>query len=267
MATKDPFWRLSCEVLAQSERFAFEASAMECVRHLGFEGYKFCFLWRLRGRLYSLNMSSKGIVADAYAVGNITRHGDLDPVSIRLARAESPFVWDPKNSSDFAAQTLCDDARFAASAPVAPQSTRLRGSLCVFSNSGSITAFENLVRWGEDDLAHLARILFFRYFSDFSDVGAAALSKSEEVIFERLIDGMRVKEIALDLKKSPKTITNQIESAKARLGAKTTAEAVAIWMNGWLSLGATAEIEDCPTDRPDPFEPLNREEVRGVKEV
>lgn len=152
------------------------------------------------------------------------------------------FCWhsvlgeDGDASSAFAACLLREGVRFGASAPVHPQFGEPIGSLCVFGENADTATFESLVSNGQIDLQLLAQFLFLHLRTISSFGSPASLSNSEHIVFEHLATGMRPREIAEKLGKSEKTIQNQIDSARGRLGAKTTTEAVILWKNHWMRL-------------------------------
>ena len=62
------------------------------------------------------------------------------------------------------------------------------------------------------------------------------LTASEVAVLAGLADGLRIKEIATKLGKSERTIRNQLDSARERIGATTTIEAVVRWQRSTAPL-------------------------------
>lgn len=117
------------------------------------------------------------------------------------------------------------------SVPLFRKSRHFRASICV---SG---------RKGEDPAAFETRSASFRPFIRLAGLALfeavvgrernlthRAITLSERAVLDGLARGLRVREIAVELGKSERTIRNQIESARLRLDANTTIEAIAKWI-------------------------------------
>lgn len=117
------------------------------------------------------------------------------------------------------------------SVPVFSKSFRLRASVCATGRPGEDPrAFDERVAslWPYLRLAGLA--LFEAAVVEAQRAAADTVTSSEHAVLSALERGLRVKDIAAELGKTEGTIRNQMESARLRLEATTTVQAVATWI-------------------------------------
>ena len=226
--------------MASNDEETLKLSILMAVQSAGFDGYKFCLIWAHEDELFSKNIAAHGIMADAFGVGETFKHPNTDAVISRIVNNSEPFIWScvqgaigcdlPIPNCTFACKSTDDVCTWGASVPFAPSLASVGASLCVFANGEDIERYNQAFIRSKAALRLAAAVLFSK--SDRVNIGSinSPLTASEESVFAALSRGRRPKEIAQATQRSESTIHNHIESARARLGARTTYEALAIWM-------------------------------------
>ena len=203
---------------------------------LNLGGYKFCIAAPETGAFRIL-----AVIADGDLGGAPEGFGDMvigpgDPILWESYRSATPVSWTPyfRNARLMEASGVGGLAARGVTAgapiPIMSSNHTCRASLCVSGGDGEapealdlrIASFWPLLR-----LAGLA--LFEAGAAEAAARGRGRLTPSETAVLSALSGGMRIKEIAESLGKSERTIRNQIESARKRIGAATTIEAVVRW--------------------------------------
>lgn len=199
-------------------------------------GYKFCIATPEPDG-YRIAAVIAGGDLDAAPEGFLdTKIGPEDPILWESYRTVTPVSWTPY----FADRQLMEVSGVSklaergvtsgASIPIITHQKACRASLCV---SGArheapgaldlrLPAFWPLLR-----LAGLA--LFEAGMAEAGERQQSALTPSEVAVLDALSEGLRIREVAVKLGKSERTIRNQLESARLRIGAATTIEAVVLW--------------------------------------
>lgn len=143
----------------------------------------------------------------------------------------TPYFADPRLMEASGVSRLAERGVTAgASIPILSQHRTCRASLCVSGMRAEapgaldlrLPAFWPLLR-----LAGLA--LFEAGLAEAAARGRSRLTPNEVAVLSALADGLRIREVAAKLGKSERTIRNQLESARLRIGATTTIEAVVRW--------------------------------------
>ena len=203
---------------------------------LGLGGYKFCIAtpepdgYRIRAVIAGGDLDA----APESFLGNII--GPQDPILWESYRAITPVSWTPY----FADEDLMHASGVhhlagkgvscGASIPILSQANTCRATLCVSGRPSEapegldmrLPAFWPLLR-----LAGLA--LFEAGMAEATQRAKSDLTQSEIAVLSALSDGKRIRDVAEELGKSERTIRNQLDSARMRIGASTTIEAVALW--------------------------------------
>lgn len=215
---------------------------------LGFPQFKFCLHWLAEDKIASLTILAHCFPKSSSGKETIYQFkSDQDTVSKIYDGAES-FVW-PGGGSNPSADPFFKciappNLKFGGSIPFAPQLSPLHSSLCVFSDAESRNVFETQFLDNEDTLRLIAGAIFLKVqiIGELNTV--RDLSEAESRVFSYLSSGLRAREIAARLGKAERTVQNQIESARQKLGARNTTEAIAIWMNKWMALYRNYETVD-----------------------
>lgn len=165
-----------------------------------------------------------------------TKIGPDDPILWESYRSSTPVSWSPYFSNPYllnvsGVNTLAKrGVTSGASIPIMSRNHNCRASLCVSGAKAEapteldlrLPAFWPLLR-----LAGLA--LFETGIAEAAERERSGLTQSEIAVLSSLADGLRIKDVAEKLGKSERTIRNQLESARTRLDAATTVEAVVRW--------------------------------------
>lgn len=208
---------------------------------LGLGGYKFCIAtpepegYRIRAVIAGGDLDA----APESFLGNII--GPNDPILWESYRTITPVSWTPYFSDAHLMQAsgvnrLAErGVTCGASIPILSQTNTCRATLCV---SGALNeppegldlrlpAFWPLLR-----LAGLA--LFEAGTAEATRRAKNDLTQSEIAVLAALSGGKRIKDVAEQMGKSERTIRNQLETARMRIGAATTIEAVVLWQRRHL---------------------------------
>ncbi|MGD1923045.1 MAG: hypothetical protein ACFB03_02480 [Paracoccaceae bacterium] len=225
------------QALARGAQLALMRKPLEdltCALNLG--GYKFCIATPEPDGYRILAVIAGGDLNAAPEGFLDTKIGPGDPILWESYRSTTPVSWTPY----FADAHLMDlsgvnslaerGVTSGASIPILSRHQTCRASLCVSGANAEapgsldlrLPAFWPLLR-----LAGLA--LFEAGIAEAAQRNGGTLTPSEIVVLAALSEGLRIKEVALKLGKSERTIRNQLESARLRIGAATTIEAVVRW--------------------------------------
>ena len=204
-------------------------------------GYKFCIAtpepdgYRIRAVIAggALDTAPEGFLG--------AKIGPNDPILWESYRSIAPVSWTP-----YFADTLLmaasgvnqlaeKDVTCGASIPILSQANTCRATLCVSGRPHEepecldlrLPAFWPLLR-----LAGLA--LFEAGMAEATERAQSDLTPSEVAVLSALSDGKRIKDVAYEMGKSERTIRNQLDSARLRIGASTTIEAVVRWQRSNL---------------------------------
>lgn len=206
---------------------------------LNLGGYKFCIAMPAAGAYRIIAVIAGGDLGGAPEHFLDSTIGPGDPILWESYRSVSPVSWTPY-FTDARRMELSGVSRLAArgvtsgaSIPIVSRQRDCRASLCVSGARGETPAGLDLRLpefWPLLRLAGLALL----------DVGLAEaqlratspLTESEIAVLKALSQGLTVKETAHQLGKSERTVRNQLDSARSRIGAKTTIEAIAKWLQG-----------------------------------
>lgn len=210
---------------------------------LGLGGYKFCIAKPEHDGYRVLAVVSGGDLAEAPSAFLDTKIGPGDPILWESYRSSAPVSWTPY-FSDAHLMEVSGVRRLAergvtsgASIPILSANETCRASLCVsgaHQESPDSLDLRLPAFWPLLKLAGLA--LFEAGMAEAAKRKREKLTHSEVAVLAALADGLRVKEIASKFGKSERTIRNQLDSARERLGAATTIEAVARWQRSAASL-------------------------------
>lgn len=206
-------------------------------------GYKFCIATPERDG-YRIAAVIAGGDLDAAPEGFLdTRIGPDDPILWESYRTETPVSWTPY----FADRHLMDVSGVSklaecgvtsgASIPIITRQRACRASLCVSGARAEPPGALDLRLPAFWPLLRLAGLALFE--AGMAEAGARQLSgltPSEVAVLAALSDGLRIREVAAELGKSERTIRNQLESARLRIGAATTIEAVVLWQRAAAKL-------------------------------
>ncbi|MEM6355711.1 MAG: LuxR C-terminal-related transcriptional regulator [Pseudomonadota bacterium] len=199
-------------------------------------GYKFCIATPEPDG-YRIAAVIAGGDLDAAPDGFLdAKIGPQDPILWESYRTRTPVSWTPY-FTDSHLMEVSGVSKLAergvtsgASIPILTRHQACRASLCV--SGGRREAPEALdlrlpAFWPLLRLAGLA--LFEAGMAEAGERQQSALTPSEVAVLAALADGLRIREVATKLGKSERTIRNQLESARLRVGAATTIEAVVLW--------------------------------------
>lgn len=209
-------------------------SALNAALDLG--GYKFCIATPEPDGYRVVAVIAGGDLDAAPSEFLDTMIGPDDPILWESYRSCTPVSWTPY----FSDRHLMDVSGVSslaergvtsgASIPILSQSETCRATLCVSGarhESPDSLDLRLPAFWPILKLAGLA--LFEAGMTEAAERKRNSLSQCEEAVLSGLADGLRVKEIASKLGKSERTIRNQLESARERMGAATTTQAVVRW--------------------------------------
>ncbi len=226
-------------VVTTSEDSAAAAAFGALVRSLGYESYALG-LFLTEGDALTGGVLALGDGAMRAAAATYLREGFVsgDPIARRLATAPQGFTLEAYFQQPVAgtpggtlaaivANFVAYDLRNIAMAPVAGPLGAPHGALALAGPSDlSPAAFETLFRETGWLAALGAATITARLHAPAPD-GDHALTESERRVTQALAQGLRPREIADRLGKSERTVRNQIDSAKRRLGVETSAGLVA----------------------------------------
>lgn len=207
---------------------------LTCALNLG--GYKFCIAMPEQDG-YRIRAVIAGGDLDAAPAGFLgAKIGPSDPILWESYRSVTPISWTPY----FADQHLMDMSGVSqlakhgvtagASIPILSRNDACRASLCVSGAKQEAPGALDLRLPAFWPLLRLAGLALFEVgMAEAAERERNALTPSEAAVLSALCEGLRIKEVAEKFGKSERTIRNQIESARLRIGAATTIEAVARW--------------------------------------
>ncbi|MEM8792872.1 MAG: helix-turn-helix transcriptional regulator [Pseudomonadota bacterium] len=225
------------QALARGASLEMMRKPLTALTHaLDLGGYKFC--------IASPEIDGFRIIA-VIAGGDLTAAPDgflntkiepTDPILWESYRSVTPVSWTPYFTNDVQMEAsgvsglAARGVTAGASIPIISQHKNCRASLCVSGARNEppgsldlrLPAFWPLLR-----LAGLA--LLEAGVAEAERSGRTRFTPSENEVLKALSRGLRVKEVALELGKSERTIRNQIESARVRAGATTTIEMIVKW--------------------------------------
>lgn len=203
---------------------------------LGLGGYKFCIATPEPGGFRVIAVIAGGDLNAAPSTFLDSMIGPNDPILWESYRSSAPVSWTPY----FTNTHLMDVSGVSklaergvtsgASIPILSQNNTCRASLCVSGADQEPPGSLDLrlpAFWPILKLAGLA--MFEAGMAEAAERKRTKLTQSEVAVLSALADGLRIKEIALKLGKSERTIRNQLDSARDRIGAATTVEAVVLW--------------------------------------
>ncbi|MEM8838412.1 MAG: LuxR C-terminal-related transcriptional regulator [Pseudomonadota bacterium] len=206
---------------------------------LNLGGYKFCIASPESDGYRILAVIAGGDLETSPEGFLDTKIGPSDPILWESYRSTTPVSWTPYFSDPHLMEVSGVSAlakrgvSSGASIPILSRNDSCRASLCVSGAKEEapvaldlrLPAFWPLLR-----LAGLA--LFESGMAEAAERERSVLTPSETAVLSALSDGLRIKEVAVKLGKSERTIRNQLESARVRIGAATTIEAVVRWKSG-----------------------------------
>ncbi len=208
-------------------------------KSLGLGGYKFCIaapeshVFRIIAVIAGGNLDT---APDGFLLTTI---GPDDPILWESYRSTMPISWTPyfadarRMKSSGVNDLASRGVTAGASIPILSRSRNCRASLCV---SGALGEPPTSLDLRLPDFWPLLRLAGLALL----EVGVAEAERREKTPFTEsevaaltaLSKGLTIKQTALELGKSERTVRNQLESARARIGANTTIEAIAKWLQG-----------------------------------
>lgn len=209
------------------------------VKRLGLSGYKFCIAAPEAKGFRIVAVIAGGALEVAPEQFMFSTIGPGDPILWESYRSVTPVSWTPyfadarRMKASGVAGLAARGVTSGASIPILSRSRNCRASLCVSGAEGEestsldlrLPDFWPLVRLAGLALLEVGVVEAERHrrtpFSDSEIAALTALSK-----------GMTIKEAARELGKSERTLRNQLDSARARVGAATTIETIAKWLMG-----------------------------------
>lgn len=199
-------------------------------------GYKFCIAVTEPLGYRIVAVIAGGDLDEAPEAFLGSRIEPSDAVLWESYRSTAPVSWTPY-FSDPALMDASGVGHLAArgvtsgaSIPILSHHSAWRATLCVSGMREEAPAALDLrlpAFWPLLRLAGLA--LVEAGMAEAAERKQRMLTPSEMAVLAALSDGLRVREVAEKLGKSERTIRNQLESARLRIGAATTIEAVARW--------------------------------------
>lgn len=206
-------------------------------------GYKFCVAMPEPDGYRILAVIAGGDL-DAAPEGFLdTKIGPEDPILWESYRATTPVSWTPYFADHHLMETsgvskLAErGVTSGASIPIFTRHQTCRATLCVSGAKHEAPAALDLrlpAFWPLLRLAGLA--LFEAGMAEAGERQKSALTPSEVAVLSALSEGLRIREVAVKLGKSERTIRNQLESARLRIGAATTIEAIVLWQRATSKL-------------------------------
>ena len=207
------------------------------IESLNLSGYKFCVAMPEAGEFRIIAVIAGGALDAAPKHFLYTTIRPCDPILWESYRSAAPVSWTPyfadarRMQMSGVGPLASRGVTSGASIPILSQYGACRASLCV---SGAPDEKPTALDMRLPDFWPLLRLAGLTLF----EAGVAEalrreqspLTSSEIAALQALSQGLTVKEAAQELGKSESTIRNQLDSARARIGAKTTVEAIAKWM-------------------------------------
>ena len=203
---------------------------------LNLGGYKFCVATPEPDGYRVLAVIAGGDLDAAPEEFLDTKISPDDPILWESYRSTAPVSWTPyftdahlmgpSGVSELAQRGVTSGA----SIPILSRNQVCRASLCVSGAKDEAPASLDLrlpAFWPLLKLAGLA--LLEAGIAEAGQREGSALTPSEIAVLSGLSQGLRIKAIAEQLGKSERTVRNQLESARLRIGAATTVEAVVRW--------------------------------------
>lgn len=206
-------------------------------------GYKFCIAAPQDGAFRIVAVIAGGNLDVATDRFLHRRIGPTDPILWESYRSVTPISWTPSFFSRHRMEAsgigaLVDNGVTAgASIPIFSRHSKCRASLCVSGAPGEAPTALDLrlpAFWPSLRLAGLA--LFESGVAEACRSATKRFTPCEVEILEALAAGRTIKDTAEKLGKAERTIRNQLDSARAKVGASTTIEAVVKWQNGAMFL-------------------------------
>ena len=206
---------------------------------LGLGGYKFCIAAPETERFRIIAVIAGGDLDAAPEGFLFSTIGPDDPILWESYRSVTPVSWTPyfadarRMEASGVSALASRGVTAGASIPILSRSRNCRASLCVSGAAGEAPTSLDLRLPDFWPLLRLAGLALL-------EVGVAEAERREKTPFSdselaaltALSKGLTVKETARELGKSERTIRNQLDSARARIGANTTIEAIAKWLQG-----------------------------------
>jgi len=206
---------------------------------LGLGGYKFCIAAPEAPGFRIIAVIAGGDLDTAPEGFLFSTIGPNDPILWESYRSVTPISWTPyfsdarRMKASGVGALASRGVTAGASIPILSRSKNCRASLCVSGANGEAPASLDLRLPDFWPLLRLAGLALL-------EVGVAEAERREKTPFSdsevaaltALSKGLTIKEVARELGKSERTIRNQLDSARARIGASTTIEAIAKWLQG-----------------------------------
>ena len=208
----------------------------DLVRALGLGGYKFCVASPEPDGYRILAVIAGGDLAASPEEFLDAKIGAGDPILWESYRSVGPVSWTPY-FADARLMELSGVGALAergvtsgASIPILSRNQSCRATICVSGALRETPASLDLRLPAFWPLLRLAGLALFEVgIAEAAARRGDALTPSEIAVLSALSEGLRVTEVAVKFGKSERTIRNQLESARRRIGAATTIEAVARW--------------------------------------
>lgn len=209
-----------------------EQLVLRSTQAIGFDGFKFCLMWKRDNRIHSVNISAMGEVAAQFLRNTIILHHGSCSLVENIYRAHEVVFWSDHLSKvdghaiDFCSSNLGDVSRFCASVPSRSGLNDVVTSLCVFSGSSNDKVCRESLLDNLHEITAASHILTSAYARRVELYNQQRLSPNELLVFQKMVQGETIKSVARSLGKSHKTIENQIASTKRKLKARNLAEIV-----------------------------------------
>lgn len=203
---------------------------------LNLGGYKFCIAATEPMGYRIVAVIAGGDLDEAPEAFLGSRIEPSDAILWESYRSAAPVSWTPY-FSDPRLMRVSGVCRLAdrgvtsgASIPILSHHGRCRATLCVSGMRQEPPASLDLRLPSFWPLLRLAGLALVEAgLTEADERRRLLLTPSETAVLSALSEGLRVKEVAEKLGKSERTIRNQLESARLRIGASTTIEAVVRW--------------------------------------
>lgn len=216
----------------------------DLIRSLNLSGYKFCVALPEEVEFRIIAVIAGGALDAAPDDFLFSTIGPGDPILWESYRTVTPVSWTPY-FTDARRMELSGVSRLAsrgvtsgASIPIISRQRSCRASLCVSGAPGEAPTALDLRLPEFWPMLRLAGLTLLEVgVAEAERRAQTPLTESEVAALKALSQGLTVKETARELGKSERTIRNQLESARMRIGARTTIEAIAKWVQRSSSLG------------------------------
>ena len=210
---------------------------------LGLGGYKFCVAAPEPDGYRVIAVIAGGDLETSSSTFLDAHIGPGDPILWESYRSVSPVSWTPyftdKHLMEASGVNLLAErgVTSGASIPILSQNKTCRASLCVSGAQQEPPDSLDLRLPAFWPMLKLAGLTLFEVgMAEAAGRKRNTLTQSETAVISALAEGLRIKEIAEKLGKSERTIRNQLESARERIGAATTIEAVVRWQRSGAPL-------------------------------